>query len=356
MKKRMKFSVQLAACGLIVMAFLAKGNAQQAAAPKPPAASPAQVAKPAAPSTAPKASTPSAAAAQAPAAASSPRSAETGDRVVLKVGDQQATEGDLQFLIGRLGAQAQQAITQQGRRPLGEQLAVMLILAARAKSHHADANADFRRQVEFFQLQTLAQSEYQTIANEAVVTPEDVQQYYASHNTEFEEAQLREVILRKKADDAAADDPGLTTLEAKTRAGEIRTKLAATDVSKVAQEFSQPNVVLFDPRPRAVRHGQLLPDVEKAAFQLKDGEISEPIEIPQALILVQMVGRRQVGLPEVTKEIESTLRQQKVDAALADLRNKAAIWMDDAYFAAPAPASANPQTAPPKDSTLPPQH
>ncbi|MBZ5543516.1 MAG: peptidyl-prolyl cis-trans isomerase [Acidobacteriia bacterium] len=270
---------------------------------------------------------------------------------MLKVGNQQITATDLDYLVSKLSPDARQAIAQQGRRPLGEQYAMMLLLSERAKSHHVETTADFRRQVELFKLQTLAQSEYQAIANQAVLTPEEVKQYYSSHSAEFEEAQVRQVVIRKKADDAADDVPGFKSADAKARGEEIRKALTAGgDVSKVVQEFSKPNIVLIDAQPRAIRHGQLLADLDKVAFQLKDGEVSEPLETPQALVFLQKVGHRQPELQDVTKEIEDKSRQEKVESALAGLRSKSPVWMDDAYFAPP------PAPTPPSEAAEPAQN
>jgi parvulin-like peptidyl-prolyl isomerase len=326
---------------------------QQTATPRPPAQS---RAKPAATPAAKKPAASSAAPAKARTTASSAKPTEATDKVVLKVGEQQITQGDLDYLVSKLNPDAQQALARQGRRPLGEQYALMLMLSERAKSHHAETTADFRRQVELFKLQTLARSEYEAISKQAVLTPEDIKQYYSSHSAEFEEAQVRQVVIRKKADDAAAEVPGLTAADAKTRAGQIRKALAAGgDANKVVQEFSQPNIVLIEAQPRAVRHGQLSPDLDKVAFQLKDGEVSEPLETPQALVFLQKVGRRQPGLQDVTTEIEDRLRQEKVEETLAELRSKTSIWMDDAYFAPPPATPAAPEATKPADNPSPQQ-
>jgi parvulin-like peptidyl-prolyl isomerase len=94
------------------------------------------------------------------------------------------------------------------------------------------------------------------------------------------------------------------------------------------------------------------PEVEKAVFTLKDGEVSEILDVAQALVFFQVTGHSTAELTDVSTQIEQTLQKQKVDAAMTDLKKKTVVWMDDQYFAAPltppagagpsAPASQNP--------------
>jgi len=40
-------------------------------------------------------------------------------------------------------------------------------------------------------------------------------------------------------------------------------------------------------------------------------------------------------LKDVSSQIENTLRQQKVNSALDELKKNAKVWLDDGYFPAP---------------------
>jgi parvulin-like peptidyl-prolyl isomerase len=193
----------------------------------------------------------------------------------------------------------------------------------------------------------LAQAAYESIVEQTKVSPEEVSQYYSTHPEEFDQAQVRQVVIRKKPDGAKEGTPGLLAQEAKAKAEEIRKAFAAGgDAAKATQDLSIPNVVQIDSQPRTIRRGQLPADLDKAAFQLKDGAISDPFETPQALVLVQVAGRRHLELKDVSTEVENRLREQKVQAAIDELRNKTSVWMDEEYFAAPpgTPAIQPPQT------------
>ena len=295
---------------------------------------------------APKAAAP--APAKPAAQAEATKAAEEGpEKVVLKVGEQKFTEGDMEFLIDSLSPQLQQAVARQGKKPLGDQYAIMSVLSQQAEKDHLDSSQAFRQQMALHRLQALAQAEYDKVAEDIKVTPEEVSQYYTSHSTEFDQARIREVIIRKKAEGAKEGAPGLPAQEAQARATEIRKALAAgTDPKQVAEKFNQENIVMIDTEPRTIRHGQLVATLDKAAFDLKDGDISDPMETPQALAFVQVVGHTHSEIKDVSDDIEKTLHQQKVQAALDELKKKTPIWMDEKYFSGPSEAAPAPDSPP----------
>jgi hypothetical protein len=90
--------------------------------------------------------------------------------------------------------------------------------------------------------------------------------------------------------------------------------------------------------------------MEKVAFGLKDGEVSPIIEDSQVLVFFQGLGHRVRDLKDVTPQIEESLRQQKVESELSDLKKKTTIWLDENYFSSPS------QTAAPPQSSAPTQH
>jgi parvulin-like peptidyl-prolyl isomerase len=89
------------------------------------------------------------------------------------------------------------------------------------------------------------------------------------------------------------------------------------------------------------------PDMEKVAFALKAGEVSEPIEVPQALVSFQVIKHSHSELKDVTPEIEKKLRQEKVEASIDGVKKNANIWMDDEYFGSPKKPEAGPTLGPP---------
>jgi parvulin-like peptidyl-prolyl isomerase len=297
------------------------------------------------------------AASPTPAAAATVETSESADKVVLKVGDQQFTKADLDFLVESLNPQAQRAIAAQGKKPLADQFAIMVMLSQQAHLHHLDETPAFEHKLALQKRQLEAQAAFEEINQQAKVTPEEIDQYYTAHSADYDEIMVRQFTVRKKAAEPKADpahplaapSPGLTPEEAKTRAEAIRKEVTAgTDIKKVVEDFKAPGDVIIETESRKVRRGGMPPEMEKVAFALKDGEVSDPVDTPQAVVVFQVTGHSHLDVKDVTPDIEKKMRQEKINAAMAEVKRNNAVWMDDQYFAAPpkptvgAPASKTP--------------
>ncbi len=290
-------------------------------------------------------------AAAAPAAKSA---ADAGSKVVLRVGKDEITEASMKSLISGLSPQSQESISKEGPRAVGEQLAVMLVLDQQAEKDNLDSNPEIRERLELEKRQLLARAEYQKLANEVKVTPDEISQYFDAHKDIFDEVKICEVVVRKKGADAKAGDPGLPPAQALAKVNAIRAALTSgADITKVKKEFSVPNVVVIDADPRVVRHGQLLPELDKEAFSLKDGQVSKPYQAPEAVVMFQVVSHEPATLKGATSQIETDLRRTKLNDEINGMKKSANVWMDEDYFKAP-PAPEEPaakEAAPEKPSS-----
>lgn len=273
----------------------------------------------------------------APAEASSP------NKVVMKVGDAKVTQADVDYLIGSLNPRYQQELAAQGRKPVGDEYAMMLLLSQKAEADHLDASPEIQHRLALEKLQMLAQEEYQKIAAGIQVSPDEVNTYFNAHKSDFpEQAEVREFVIRKKAEDAKAGDPGLSSAEAKAKLAEIKKAVeSGTDITAVAKQFNVPNTVMVNPKAVTVRKGEMIPELDKVAFNLQPNQFSEPVETAQAVVLLQLLNRRQPEVKDVSSQIENELKQQKLHAALDDMKAKANIWMDPDYFKQPAPPASS---------------
>jgi len=270
--------------------------------------------------------------------------ASSPDKVVLKVGDTSITQREVERTIQGLAPQLQRNLAAQGRRPLGDEFVKLLVLSEEALRQHLDSTPDFKELLALSRLKILAEQEYQEIVRRAVVTPEETSKYYADHQSDFDAVQVLQVVVRKKPEGAKEGIPGFTPEEAKARAEEIhKAFVAGDDPKKIADKYRMENFVRVDEQPYAVRRGSMRADMEKATFELKPGQVTDVYDLGQALVFVKVVSHQAEELKNVSARIENTLRQQKINAALETLKQNSKVWMDDAYFSAPAGAPAQPK-------------
>lgn len=259
--------------------------------------------------------------------------AASSQKVVLKVGDTKVTQSEIDALVSKMDTRAKAIVAAQGRRPVGEQYVKMLLLSQRALDDHLDSSPAIRSELELQRSQTLAQAEYQKMVGEVQVSQEEVSQYFTGHRSEFDTVQVREFLIRKRPQNNEDPKLGLTAEEAKTKAESIRgALLSGSDVDKVAEDFAGADVVLVDRKPRTLRPAEMQPALAKATFDVKDSGVSQLVDTPQAFLVVKVFGHQHPELKEVTTEIENKLRQQKLDAEMDHLKEKAGVWMDDEYF------------------------
>jgi hypothetical protein len=257
-----------------------------------------------------------------------PTATVPGEKVVLKVGDQQVTAADIDFVVGTLSPQDQKTLATAGKGSLATRYIDILVLEEQALRDHLDGTPEFRRAEAMDRAQLLAQAEYRKLAGDMNVSPDEINQYYTSHAGDFDSVDVREVAIRVKPPGAKADTQGMSPADAKARAEEIRKALGApgADPQKIEKQYAVPNLVFITPS-RNFERAQLPAELADQIFKLKDGEISETKETPQSVYFVQALKHVHHDVKEVSGTIEGTLRQDKLTAAINTLKSKTTVRM-----------------------------
>jgi peptidyl-prolyl cis-trans isomerase C len=277
------------------------------------------------------------------------------EKVVMKVGDSSVTAGQIQGVVKALPISLQRSVATQGLKLVGDQYSMLLMLSQKARAQGLDQSPEFKEKMELQRMQWLAQDEYKKLADDVQVSQDEINKYYGDHGKDFETVQVRQISVRKKPANAKPDAPGLSDADAEKRAEDIRKALmSGEDATKVADEFKMANVVFFDPNPRPRRKGQLPGEMDKVAWNLKDGEVSDIQKNPMNFYFIQVVKHEQPTAQDVSKEIENKIKEEKFQKTLDDLKQQSKIWLDPEYFAPP--ASAKPDAAEvPKTQAAPPK-
>ena len=275
------------------------------------------------------------------------------ERVILKVGDVQVTQGEFESRISDIEPKdADAGVAAKDRRRLGDDYASVLILSQQAVANHLDTSPEVRRQLAVARMQVLSDAEFASLMRQALPTFEEVSQYYSAHLSDYDQVHIRRLFIWKQRDNSKAA-PVLSSQAAKTRADRILHRYAAgTSEQKLADDLRKSGDGMLDVQPLLFPRAELTRNMEKVAFGLKDGEWGEVEDTPASLLLIQLVKRDLRQLGEVSSLIEKDLQAQKMQALLDDLKKKSGIWMDDQYFGtavAPVPGAQRRTSNPPSE-------
>jgi len=149
-------------------------------------------------------------------------------------------------------------------------------------------------------------------------TPEQIEQYYHSHEKEFwvdESVKLSLIVLNKNPTNgqAAVEMQGKLAAEIHARAAEGK------DFANLAQLYSQGSQAKQGGDWGWVERRVLRQELADAAFALKPGGLSDVIETEQACYILRIADRRPGGLKpmaEVQDEIAKTLQTQQRAAVI----------------------------------------
>jgi parvulin-like peptidyl-prolyl isomerase len=156
----------------------------------------------------------------------------------------------------------------------------------------------------------LSDSIYKKVTTDAKVSDADVKSYYDSHQSVYTTPETRVVRHILVKDKALADK-----LEAQLKGG--------ADFAALAKKYSQ------DPGSKAqggtltISRGQTVPEFDKAAFDLKTGEISQPVKTQFGWHIILLEDTRQAEFPAldaVKPQIQERLAQIKLQKFQEELR------------------------------------
>jgi hypothetical protein len=278
------------------------------------------------------------------------------DRVILRVGNLQVTQGEFESRIrdieGQGGDSDKEGASEKDRQRLGDDYASVLMLSQQAVATHLDSSPEVSRQLAIARMQVLSDAEFASLMRQATPTSEEISRYYSAHLSDYDEVQIRRLFIWKQRDNSKTA-PVVTSQAARASADQIRKAYAAgTDVKKLSEDLRKSGEGLLDPEPLTFPRGELSPQMEKVAFALKQGEWSEVEDTPARLLLIELVKRDRQQLGQVSARIEKNLQGEKMEALLDDLKKKTGIWMDQQYFGtavAPVPGAQQRISVPPSE-------
>lgn len=242
------------------------------------------------------------------------------DQVVAKVNGKALTDADLKRAESEIGADLGSLPEGQRRRALVEFLIENQIFADAAEEQKLGSGSGFDDRMQYYRRRALRDAYFDKNVKEQVSE--------AAAKTFFDDQ-----IKGMKPDEEVQARHILVEGEAKAK--EIADKLkAGGDFAALAKENSK------DPGSKDdggmlgyFSRGQMVPQFEDAAFSLKKGEVSKPVQSQFGWHVIKLEDRREKKLPtfeEVKDRILSSMIYRKAQTVAGDLRAKAKVEYVDA--------------------------
>jgi parvulin-like peptidyl-prolyl isomerase len=262
------------------------------------------------------------------------------DKVLLSIGEDKITAGELSDLVAGLPEQFREQLRGAGRRQFADSLVRMKVLAQEARKRKLDQTPAFRVQSAFQVENLLANQEFAELSKTTPVTEAAARAYYEQHRNEFDQVRAWHILIRTKGSPVPIR-PGQADLSdeaALAKAQEIRQKLAeGADFAAVATaESDDTGTGQKGGDLGFLTHGRTVPSFEDAVFKLPVGQLSEPVKTQFGYHIIKVTEKK--SFEQMRPDIDKRMGPEMARQALDDLRKKVNIALDPEFFG-PDPAA-----------------
>lgn len=235
------------------------------------------------------------------------------------------------------------------KKQLASQYAMALVMVGKAHEMGLDQGPRFQQLMKVARIGVLTKELSQNLQEEAAkVSDKEVETYYQKNEASFQEIDLQRIFIplskesadsKDKPDDAAAKDAAkkeqqesedamkklAEALRARAAAGEDFEKLQAEAVAASGFKGKPPT------RLGKVRRTSLPAD-QAAIFDLKAGETSQLITIPNGYLVYKVGEKDTLPLEKARQEIFTTLASQRMQDAMQTIQQSATPELNPKYF------------------------
>ncbi len=242
------------------------------------------------------------------------------DKVVAKVNGNTITEADMRFANAEIGAQLGDIPENVKRRALAEYLIDNALFAEAAIAAKIAADPAFEEQMQYVR-RRLLREQYFEKQLKGVISEADAKKIYDQRVAQLKSE--NEVAARHILVD---NEEKAIEILAKIKAGGDFAALAKENSTDTGSKEQGGFLGYFG-------RGQMIPEFEKAAFTMIEGQVSEPVKTNFGWHIIKLEDRRRKPPPsfdEVKETILNSLAVLKAQEVVAALRKKANVeYVDD---------------------------
>ena len=200
---------------------------------------------------------------------------------------------------------AKQAVAARSPETLIEEIAFMRKLSAMAEKEKLDQQSPAREQLAFNRMLFLTQIKAGDALNRTQVDQKEVLDFYNANQNQYKQVRVQAIYI-------AFDGKGLSEDKAKTKAAVLLSELrAGADFAKLAKDSSDDETSRGrDGYFATLNPADNIPDAFRVVFDLKQGEISEPVRQENGYYLLKAEKVAVRPLAQLSDQISSDLKQQ----------------------------------------------
>ena len=249
--------------------------------------------------------------------ACSKKGAEQQGPFLAKVGDTRITQADLDRELKSLPDYAQQLFEGEGgKEKLLDEIVKKEILYQEALKKGIDKDPEFTKKLEEFKKLTLVSELLEKeIMSKAKVSDQDVKDYYEKHKEDFTTtSQIKASHILVKTEDEARK------VRERLKKGEKFEAIAKKESIDKASAKNGGELGYFS-------KGQMVPEFEKAAAGMKQGEISEPVKTSFGYHIIKVTDKKAGPVIEfdrikeiILQRLSGERQKEAFDKYLAELK------------------------------------
>ena len=240
------------------------------------------------------------------------------NKVLAVVAGREITEHDIDLIIAKYPEQQRAMFANEdARRAILEQAIGFELMYHKGQELKIDETDVYKAQLEIFKKELLIQRTVDDVLSKVIVTEEEAEAYYNDNKSEFQEPErvsAKHILMESEEE--------IKELKAKIDAGEMTFEEAAREKSTCPSNAQDGNLGEFS-------RGMMVPEFENAAFELKVGEVSEPVKTQFGFHLIKVEKKIEASIKsfkevkdQVMQKLTATAQQDKYLGMLTELEAK----------------------------------